>query len=235
MPYATSADTFSTLRAHRASTKVASRVQVRERLGEALPAKLVDLVLEPLGHAAHGRLADTLAEQRLGDAGHVARRHPAHVRRGHGVVDLGLPARVPSERCGRRAPGARASHAHGHLAGGGHHVPVVPAIPDVDALVTALVRPGPDESLQLLVEDDLDGRLHRAAHALGEVDLKVLLRRDHGVDSVEAERSFWLLHGKSPWSQQPGGSLVFSCGSRNRLLHNYRDTTPTHDPKNRSI
>ena len=33
----------------------------------ALPAKLVDLVLEPLGHAAHGRLADTLAEQRLGD------------------------------------------------------------------------------------------------------------------------------------------------------------------------
>jgi hypothetical protein len=57
-------------------------VQVRERLGDALPAKLVDLVLEPLGHAAHGRLADTLAKQRLGDAGHVARRHPAHVRLG---------------------------------------------------------------------------------------------------------------------------------------------------------
>ena len=141
-------------------------VQVRERLGDALPAQLVDLVLESLGHAAHGRLADALSEQRLGDAGHVSRRQPAHVRLGHGIVNLSLPPRVPSERCGCRATGTRTPHAHRHLAGGGNHVPVVPAVPDVDALVTALVWPGPDESLQLLVQDDLDGRLHRATHAL---------------------------------------------------------------------
>src|SRR5690606_33443303 len=125
----------------------------------------------------------------------------------------------------RRATAARAANANQHLTGGRHNAPRVIAVPDIDTLVTALVRAGADEPLQLLLEHSLDGHAHCSAYALLQVMLKVFLRREHGVDNVEAKRSFRFLHEKVSLVWQPGGSLVFSCRPRKRLLHNYRDTT----------
>src|SRR5690606_25001251 len=68
-------------------------------------------------------------------------------------------------------------------------------------------------------------RLHRAANACIEVGEEVFLRRQHELDSVSSKGSSWSLHGRVLHGQQPGGSLVFSCRPRKRLLHNYRDTT----------
>ncbi|MCX5742966.1 MAG: hypothetical protein NT062_10770, partial [Proteobacteria bacterium] len=45
------------------------------------------------------------------------------------------------------------------------------------------------------------------------------------VDKFGVGGSFWSAHGGSSSVSQPGGSPFFSCGPRNRLLHNYRDTT----------
>src|SRR5690606_12328368 len=152
-------------------------------------------------------------------------RHAVDVRLRDRGVDLRPPARVPTERCVRRAAVARAADADENLARRGHDASRVVAVPDVDALVATLVRARPDEPLQLLLEHGLDGRVHGAAHAVLQVTLEVFLRRDHGIDSVESKGSCWSLHERSPVVSQPGGSLVFSCRPRKRLLHNYRDTT----------
>src|SRR5690606_19294043 len=147
------------------------------------------------------------------------------VRLPHCRVDLRAPASVPAERCRGRTAIARAAHTHGDLARRGHDAPVVSAVPDVHAMVTALVRTGTDEPLQLLVEDELNGRLHRYTDARVEVEEEVFMRRKHEVVRVRTKRSCWLLHERCLLGQQPGGSLVFSCRPRKRLLHNYRDTT----------
>lgn len=71
-------------------------------------------------------------------------------------------------------------------------------VPDVDALVAALVWAGTDESLQLLVDDHLDGRAHGLPAPGGEVVFEVGLRRNHELGSVSLEGSFCLLTGRSP-------------------------------------
>jgi hypothetical protein len=158
--------------------------------------KRVDLVVETTRHPAHRRALDPLVEQCLGDAGHVTRRQAADVRLRDGVVDFRTPARVAAERRGRGAAVAGASDPQLHLAGGRDHPTTIPAVPDVDALVTVLVPTGTNQPLQFLVEDDLDGRPHRVTAACGEVQLEVGLRRNHEVGSFSSEGSFWSLHGR---------------------------------------
>jgi hypothetical protein len=121
------------------------------------------------------------AEEHLGHAAHVPRRDAAHVRLRDRVVDLGAAARVAPERRSRGSASTRAAHPDLDLARGGDHASVVPAVADVDPLVAALVGPGADQTLEFLVEHDLDGRLDRLPHAGGEVMLEVFLRRQHEV------------------------------------------------------
>jgi hypothetical protein len=164
--------------------------QVRDRLGEPLGAQRLDLVLEPAGHTAHGRALDALAEERLGDGRDVPCRRATDVRLGDGVVDLRPPAEVPTQGPGRRAAGAGAPDADADLAGGGDHAAVVGAVADVDALIRPLVRPGADQALELLVQDDLDGALDRLPAPASEVEFEVFLRRDHELSSLVAKESF---------------------------------------------
>ena len=70
-------------------------IQVRQRPDDRRATQGLDVIFEPPRHAAHGRAADALVEQRLGHRGHVARRHARDVRLRDGGVDFGPSARVP--------------------------------------------------------------------------------------------------------------------------------------------
>jgi len=86
-----------------------------------------------------------------------------------GLVDLGTPTGVPTERSGRGVTISRAADANVDLSRCRDDSSRVLAIPHVDAIVTALVWAGADASLQLLVEHDLDGRAHHVPTTVGEV------------------------------------------------------------------
>ena len=201
-------------------------VQVRDGLGDGLATQRLDLVVEPARHAAHRRATDALAEEHLGHAAHVARRHAADVRLGDSVIDLGLTPRVPPQRRGGRPAGACPADPHRDLPGRGNDASVVAAVAHVDPLVAALVGAGADQTLELLVEHDLDGRLDRLPHPGGEVMLEVFLRRQHEVGSLIAKGSCWSLQGGLSSVSQPRDSLFLFGGPKIwRVLHNYRDTT----------
>jgi hypothetical protein len=164
-------------------------VQVRDGLGDGFATQALDLFVEPLGDPAHRGAADTLAEEHLGHAPHVPRRHAAYVRLRDGVVDLCLAPRVLPQGRGGGAASSHPARAHGDLTRRGDDASVVAAVADVDPLVTALVRTGSDQALELLVEDDLHRRLDRLTDARRQVMLEVFLRRQHEVDSVGAKGS----------------------------------------------
>jgi hypothetical protein len=101
----------------------------------------------------------------------------------------------------------------------------VAAVAHIDPLLGPLVGAGPDEPLELLIEDHLDGRLHGLPDSGRKIELEVFLRRQQEVSSLNAKGSCWSLQGGASSVSQPRGSPFFLGGPRNRLLHNYTDTT----------
>ena len=201
-------------------------VQVRDGPDDRRAAQRLDLVLEPLWSRDSRSSASTRLSSSASVTAAMSRVDtPATYDCVMAASISGRRASVPAERCGRRAAAARAADAEVDLAGGRDDAPRVAAVAHVDALVTALVRAGTDESLQLLVEDDLDGRPHRVATPRGEVKFEVGLHRNHEVGSFGSEGSFRSLHGRVSLVLQPGGFPVLRRQRNRRLLHNYRDTT----------